>query len=70
MAVQSYMGLIAALAGSMGPLFGGWLAENFSWRWCFCTFHVQRYALVLFRRTEGEGEKRHEGKTKELGSVS
>jgi MFS family permease len=37
MAVQSYMGLVAALAGSIGPLVGGWLADKFSWRWCFCT---------------------------------
>ena len=63
MAVQSYMGLIAALAGSMGPLFGGWLAENFSWRWCFCTFHAQTCALVLFMRTQEKGEKRCQGKT-------
>ena len=32
---MSVFGLIVLLGPLLGPLAGGWLAENISWRWCF-----------------------------------
>ena len=28
-------GLVAVLAPSIGPTLGGWITDNFSWRWIF-----------------------------------
>jgi MFS transporter, DHA2 family, multidrug resistance protein len=32
---MAVFGLIVLLGPLLGPLVGGWLAENISWRWCF-----------------------------------
>lgn len=32
---MTIFGLIVLLGPLLGPVFGGWLAENVSWRWCF-----------------------------------
>src|SRR5262249_39804665 len=32
---MSAFGLTVAVAPVVGPVFGGWLAEMYSWRWCF-----------------------------------
>ena len=28
-------GLVAVLAPSIGPMLGGWIIDNYSWRWIF-----------------------------------
>jgi DHA2 family multidrug resistance protein len=28
-------GLVAVLAPSIGPTLGGWITDNYSWRWIF-----------------------------------
>lgn len=33
--VMSIFGMAVAVAPVVGPVFGGWLAESYSWRWCF-----------------------------------
>jgi len=33
--VMSIFGMTVAVAPVVGPVFGGWLAEMYSWRWCF-----------------------------------
>jgi EmrB/QacA subfamily drug resistance transporter len=32
---QGLFGAVFSIASVVGPLLGGWLTDNFSWRWCF-----------------------------------
>lgn len=32
---QGILGMVVAVANSLGPLVGGAFAEKVSWRWCF-----------------------------------
>ena len=44
-------GLVAVLAPSIGPTLGGWITDNFSWRWIFfINIPVGILALVLVTR--------------------
>lgn len=44
-------GLVAVLAPSIGPTLGGWITDNFSWRWIFfINIPVGILALILVRR--------------------
>ena len=44
-------GLVAVLAPSIGPTLGGWITDNFSWRWIFfINIPVGALALVLVTR--------------------
>jgi DHA2 family multidrug resistance protein len=44
-------GLVAVLAPSIGPTFGGWITDNFSWRWIFfINIPVGILAFVLVSR--------------------
>lgn len=37
---QGILGMVVALANSLGPLVGGAFSEKISWRWCFVSsFH-------------------------------
>jgi MFS transporter, DHA2 family, multidrug resistance protein len=40
-------GLVAVLAPSIGPTLGGWITDNFSWRWIFF-INIPVGALALF----------------------
>ena len=44
-------GLVAVLAPSIGPTLGGWITDNFSWRWIFfINIPVGLLAFVLVTR--------------------
>ena len=44
-------GLVAVLAPSIGPTLGGWITDNFSWRWIFfINIPVGFLALILVTR--------------------
>jgi MFS transporter, DHA2 family, multidrug resistance protein len=44
-------GLVAVLAPSIGPTLGGWITDNFSWRWIFfINIPVGALALLLVTR--------------------
>jgi MFS transporter, DHA2 family, multidrug resistance protein len=44
-------GLVAVLAPSIGPTLGGWITDNFTWRWIFfINIPVGALALVLVNR--------------------
>ena len=44
-------GLVAVLAPSIGPTMGGWITDNFSWRWIFfINIPVGMLAFYLVRR--------------------
>ena len=44
-------GLVAVLAPSIGPTIGGWITDNYSWRWIFyINIPVGLLALVLTQR--------------------
>jgi DHA2 family multidrug resistance protein len=44
-------GLVAVLAPSIGPTLGGWITDNFSWRWIFfINIPVGALALILVTR--------------------
>ena len=44
-------GLVAVLAPSIGPTLGGWITDNFSWRWIFfINIPVGILALILVSR--------------------
>src|SRR4029079_17216606 len=34
-AAQTLFGIAALLAPVVGPTLGGWLTDNYGWRWCF-----------------------------------
>ena len=47
----SLYGLVAVLAPSIGPTLGGWITDNYSWRWIFyINIPVGLLALVLVQR--------------------
>ncbi len=47
----SLYGLVAVLAPSIGPTLGGWITDNYSWRWIFyINIPVGLLALVLVTR--------------------
>ena len=49
----SLYGLVAVLAPSIGPTLGGWITDNYSWRWIFyINIPVGLLALVLVQRLE------------------
>jgi MFS transporter, DHA2 family, multidrug resistance protein len=44
-------GLVAVLAPSIGPTLGGWITDNFSWRWIFfMNIPVGIFAFILVTR--------------------
>ena len=44
-------GLVAVLAPSIGPTLGGWITDNFSWRWIFfINIPVGILAFILVTR--------------------
>ena len=44
-------GLVAVLAPSIGPTLGGWITDNYSWRWIFyINIPIGVLALVLVQR--------------------
>lgn len=44
-------GLVAVLAPSIGPTLGGWITDNYSWRWIFyINIPIGLLALVLVQR--------------------
>ncbi|PIB02616.1 putative HC-toxin efflux carrier TOXA [Cercospora beticola] len=36
-AVQSSVGVVIGIASIVAPMLGGWLVDQFNWRWCFFT---------------------------------
>lgn len=48
---QGILGMVVAMANSLGPLIGGAFSEKASWRWCFvgspqCEYHVKKAYLL------------------------
>ncbi len=47
----SLYGLVAVLAPSIGPTLGGWITDNYSWRWIFyINIPVGIFALIVVSR--------------------
>jgi len=57
-------GVAVVVAPVVGPTLGGWLADNWSWRWCFLingpvgVFAIAAIAAVLRESREAAGERR------------
>jgi DHA2 family multidrug resistance protein len=47
-------GLVAVLAPSLGPTIGGWITDNYSWRWIFYQ-SARRHPRVLSGQPPGPG---------------
>ena len=56
---MTIFGLIVLLGPLLGPVVGGWLAENISWSWCFFLNLPVGMALVALLITGLPPEKRH-----------
>lgn len=54
---MSIFGLIVILGPILGPVVGGWLAENVSWHWCFFLNVPISFALVMLLFNGLEKEK-------------
>ena len=49
------IGATVAIAVAAGPLIGGWVTTNYSWRWVFAGETVVVIILLLFRGNLGKG---------------
>jgi DHA2 family multidrug resistance protein len=56
---MTIFGLIVLLGPLLGPVLGGWLAENISWSWCFFVNVPVGIALVALLITGLPAEKSH-----------
>jgi DHA2 family multidrug resistance protein len=56
---MTIFGLIVLLGPLLGPVLGGWLAENISWSWCFFVNVPVGIALVALLTTGLPAEKSH-----------
>jgi len=56
---MTIFGLIVLLGPLLGPVLGGWLAENISWSWCFFVNVPVGFALVALLITGLPPEKSH-----------
>ncbi|SAL02392.1 EmrB/QacA family drug resistance transporter [Caballeronia fortuita] len=56
---MTIFGLIVLLGPLLGPVLGGWLAENISWSWCFFVNVPVGFALVALLVTGLPAEKSH-----------
>ncbi|KDR25244.1 MULTISPECIES: MDR family MFS transporter [Caballeronia] len=56
---MTIFGLIVLLGPLLGPVLGGWLAENISWSWCFFVNVPVGFALVALLITGLPAEKSH-----------
>jgi MFS transporter, DHA2 family, multidrug resistance protein len=56
---MTIFGLIVLLGPLLGPVLGGWLAENISWSWCFYLNLPVGVALVALLITGLPAEKSH-----------
>jgi MFS transporter, DHA2 family, multidrug resistance protein len=56
---MTVFGLTALLGPLLGPVVGGWLAENISWSWCFFVNLPVCIALITLLLLGLEGDKPH-----------
>ena len=56
---MTLFGLIVLLGPLLGPVLGGWLAENINWSWCFfVNLPVARRCLLLLLRRDCRSQGR------------
>ena len=55
-------GVAVVVAPVVGPTLGGWLADNYSWRWAFMMITMGLIALVLREPEAAAAQRRHGNK--------